>query len=211
MLLLLLLLLLLTLYLLVNCMAGMLDGAWPMLFIDFGRGTAAQNLAIARIGPFIFGPMLSAGGAISTPAYLTIISGRVANNNQAKAQSLIGFFYSIGAAIGTSLYSALLFDPSATGQRAVRFCYVTSGIYLLATIIVLCTAWSDDTNGDELRCCGCCRTPPRTDSGANNIPPQQNVAAVSETVAAPGVQAAASMVPSVSSEKLNALVKDTQR
>ena len=86
--------------------------------------------------------MLAAGGAIATPAYLTIISGRVANNNQAKAQSLIAFFYSIGAAIGTSLYSALLFDPAATGQRAVRFCYATALIYVVACVIVLCTAWS---------------------------------------------------------------------
>lgn len=160
-----------------------------MLFIEFGLGTATQNLALARAGPFIFGPLLSAGGAIATPAYLTIISGRVANNNQAKAQSLIGFFYSIGAAIGTSVYSTLIFDPGATGQRAVRFCYVTAGIYLLATCIVLCTAWADDSNKTELRCCCDLR------NAAEG--PNKSVVALRAEARRPSVQTVAASVPSV--------------
>ena len=170
-------------------------GAWPMLFIEFGSGTAAENLAIARVGPFIFGPLLSAGGAIATPAYLTIISGRVANNNQAKAQSLISFFLSIGVAIGTVVYSTLLFDPGATGQYAVRFCYVTAGIYVLATCIVLCTAWSDESNHAELRCCCCCRARALAHGKAS-----ADLAPTRAEARRPSVQGVASMPPSISSE-----------
>ena len=121
---------------LLNSFAFAAYGAWPMWFIEHGNLGTDTNLLVARVGPFVFGPMLAAGSAVSTPAYLTIISGRVPNNNQAKAQSLITFFYAVGAAIGTSVYSALLFDPSATGQRVVRFTWVTGGIYVLATIVV---------------------------------------------------------------------------
>ena len=173
-----------------------------MLFIEFGPGTVDQNLAMARAGPFIFGPMLSAGGAIATPAYLTIISGRVANNNQAKAQSLIGFFYSIGSAIGTSMYSTLLFDPSATGQRAVRFCYVTAGIYTLATGVVLCTAWADESNYSELRCCYDARV--NGDNGS-----KESMTHARAEARRPSVQSVAPKVPSASSristDKLNAI------
>ena len=175
---------------------GIVDGAWPMLFIEFGPGTIDQNLAMARAGPFIFGPMLSAGGAIATPAYLTIISGRVANNNQAKAQSLIGFFYSIGVAIGTSLYSTLLFDPSATGQRAVRFCYVTAGIYTLAAGVVLCTAWADESNYSELRCCHDARANGDTGSEESTAYTRAEARRPSVQSVAPTVASTGSSMPS---------------
>ena len=107
---------------------------------------ARNQLTAARVGPFIWGPLLAAGGAFGTPAYLTIISGRVGPEDQAKAQSLIGFFYSVGAAVGTSVFSTVIFDAGATGHRAALFCYVTAGIYAFTTGIIILTACYDKRN-----------------------------------------------------------------
>ena len=126
---------------LIMCVIGFAAyGLWPVLWL------ARNQLTAARVGPFIWGPLLAAGGAFGTPAYLTIISGRVGPEDQAKAQSLIGFFYSVGAAVGTSVFSTVIFDAGATGHRAALFCYVTAGIYAFTTGIIILTACYDKRN-----------------------------------------------------------------
>jgi hypothetical protein len=108
-------------------------GAWPILFLS------ADEAGLATAGVFIFGVLASAGGAFATPAYLTIIAGRVPAQDQAKAQSLVGFAYAVGVALATWVYSLYIFDASATGQRAVLFCYVTAGIYVCCCVVIFFT------------------------------------------------------------------------
>lgn len=67
--------------------------------------------------------------------------------------------------------------------------------------LITMTAWSDETNDSKLKCGGCC-------GAKKNI---KQDAEPQDTVPAPGLQTENSLAASVSSEKLDALIKETRK
>jgi len=89
------------------------------------------TILVSMVGPYISSPTLALAVMIIFPAFSTIVSQRVEQENQAKCQSAISAVGTLGAVIGIPFYNKVLFKATAHGLDKAR-CPITS--FFLASI-----------------------------------------------------------------------------
>lgn len=91
--------------------------AVSLSYMIFGPGSIC---CLGFFGPFLGVAMLEAGFGFTAPSYNTIVSWRVAQEDQGKAAATMAVMGNVGAIFGTYLYSFYLHDATLVGMDATQ-------------------------------------------------------------------------------------------
>eukprot|EP01062_Namystynia_karyoxenos_P062185 TRINITY_DN55106_c0_g1_i1.p1 TRINITY_DN55106_c0_g1~~TRINITY_DN55106_c0_g1_i1.p1 ORF type:complete len:721 (+),score=218.34 TRINITY_DN55106_c0_g1_i1:103-2163(+) len=108
--------------------AGLLTyGAGSILLLDY----AGEQWG--RAAPFVAQALCSGGAGFAVPAYMTIASCRIPEDEQAKAQSIIVLSGALGLAAGTAFFS-LIYDSTHRGWTSAVPALIGAGVLFCCSL-----------------------------------------------------------------------------
>mmetsp|Transcript_116493 Transcript_116493/g.324646 ORF Transcript_116493/g.324646 Transcript_116493/m.324646 type:complete len:561 (+) Transcript_116493:52-1734(+) len=93
------------------------------------------TVLVGHVGPYVASIAQSFAFALWTPALQTIISQRAGSDNQGKCQGAISAVATVGAIVGTPLYSGVVFDGTAHGMDQARPALLSAALAMLAAVL----------------------------------------------------------------------------